>query len=34
MWKINAVFKDGKNWEGSDIGKGTPSTMGTVTLIR
>lgn len=34
MWKIEAVFKDGKNWEGSDIGKGTPATMGTVTLIR
>jgi len=34
MWKIDAVFKDGKNWEGSDIGVGTPSTMGIVTLIR
>ena len=34
LWKINATFKTGKGWEGSDIGKGSPSTMGTVTLIR
>ena len=34
MWKISASFKDGKTWEGSDIGKGSSSTMGTVTLIR
>lgn len=34
MWQIQAVFKNGKVWEGSDIGKGEPSTMGTVALIR
>jgi len=34
MWKINATFIDGKSWEGSDIGKGTPARMGSVTLIR
>jgi hypothetical protein len=34
MWKINAVFKNDKVWEGSDSGTGSTSTMGTVTLIR
>ena len=34
MWQIQAVFKTGKVWEGSDIGKGAPATMGTVMLIR
>jgi PKD repeat protein len=34
VWKINAVFIDGTNWEGSDIGKGKSGTIGTVTLIR
>ncbi|MEI7663830.1 MAG: PKD domain-containing protein, partial [Bacteroidota bacterium] len=34
MWKINATFKNGKVWEGSDNGKGSGTTMGTVTLIR
>jgi gliding motility-associated-like protein len=34
VWKISATFKDGTVWEGSDIGKGTGKTMGTVTLIR
>ena len=34
VWKISATFKDGKVWEGSDIGKGQGKTFGTVTLIR
>ncbi len=34
MWKISATFKNGKVWEGSDTGKGSTTTMGTVTLIR
>jgi PKD repeat protein len=34
MWKISATFKNGKVWEGSDSGKGSTTTMGTVTLIR
>ena len=34
VWKISAVFKDGTIWDGSDIGKGKGSTMGTVALIR
>jgi len=33
-WKISAMFKDGKVWEGSNTGKGSTSTMGTVTLVR
>jgi len=34
MWKVNAVFRDGTVWTGSDIGHGKGKTMGTVTLIR
>jgi PKD repeat protein len=34
IWKISAVFKDGKVWEGTDMGKGSTGTMGTVTLVR
>jgi|GEM_PF-454396 len=35
MWKINALFVDDSQWEGSDIGVGGSNhTMGTVTLIR
>jgi len=34
MWKISATFKDGKVWEGSNTGKGSTTTMGTVTLVR
>jgi hypothetical protein len=34
MWKISAVFSDGKIWEGSNMGKGSTTTMGTVTLVR
>jgi len=34
MWKVNAVFKDGSVWTGSDIGHGKGKNMGTVTLIR
>jgi PKD repeat protein len=33
-WRISAMFKDGKVWEGSNTGKGSTSTMGTVTLVR
>ncbi|MFZ4522051.1 MAG: PKD domain-containing protein [Bacteroidales bacterium] len=34
MWKISATFTNGKVWEGSESGKGSSTTMGTVTLIR
>lgn len=34
MWKAKATFIDNTNWEGSDIGKGSYKTFGTVTLIR
>ena len=34
MWKISATFISGKVWEGSNTGKGSTTTMGTVTLIR
>jgi PKD repeat protein len=34
MWKASATFIDETMWEGSDIGKGEFSTMGTVSLIR
>ncbi|MCK9218718.1 MAG: PKD domain-containing protein [Bacteroidales bacterium] len=34
MWKITATFKDGKVWEGSNTGKGSTTTVGTVTLVR
>jgi len=34
MWKIDASFIDDSQWNGSDIGKGDISTMGTITLIR
>ncbi len=34
MWKANAMFIDGTEWPGSDIGKGEFKTAGTVTLIR
>lgn len=34
MYKINALFIDNSEWQGSDIGKGEAKTMGTVTLIR
>jgi gliding motility-associated-like protein len=34
MWKIKALFVDDSPWNGSDIGMGEYSTMGTVTLIR
>ena len=34
MWTISATFKDGKVWEGSNTGKGSTTTMGTVTLVR
>ena len=34
VWKINAIFNDGTIWEGSDVGKGSDKTIGTVTLIR
>ena len=34
MWKINATFSNQKTWEGSETGKGSTTTMGTVALIR
>jgi hypothetical protein len=34
MWKVSATFVDNSPWNGSEIGKGEASTMGTVTLIR
>jgi gliding motility-associated-like protein len=35
MWKINALFVDDSQWEGSDIGVGgSTKTIGTVVLIR
>ena len=34
MWKVNAVFKDGTIWTGSDIGHGKGKNIGTVALIR
>ncbi len=34
MWKIKALFVDDSPWNGSDIGVGEYSTMGSVTLIR
>jgi PKD repeat protein len=34
VWKIDATFKDGVKWEGSDNGKGNTGTIGTVVLIR
>jgi len=34
MWKITALFVDDTPWNGSDIGQGEYSTMGTVSLIR
>lgn len=34
IWKIRAEFLDGTIWTGSDIGKGTGRTIGTVTLLR
>ena len=33
-WKIDAVFKDGTKWQGSDNGDGNTKPYGTVTLIR
>ena len=33
-WKIDAVFKDGSKWNGSDNGDGNTKPYGTVTLIR
>jgi PKD repeat protein len=34
MWKAKAIFIDNTEWAGSDIGKGSFKTMGSVTLIR
>ncbi|MBC8321388.1 MAG: hypothetical protein H8E34_11780, partial [Bacteroidetes bacterium] len=34
IWRITAVFENGKHWKGSDNGDGNTSTSGTVTLIR
>jgi gliding motility-associated-like protein len=34
LWKVEAEFRDGTVWIGSDNGKGTGKTIGTVTLFR
>lgn len=34
VWKIRAIFDNGTSWEGTDVGKGVISTVGTLTLIR
>ncbi len=34
VWKIEAEFKTGQPWQGSDVGDGNEKTYGTVTLIR
>ncbi len=34
VWKVDAVFIDGTIWEGSNTGKGSSKTTGTVTVIR
>jgi PKD repeat protein len=34
MWKAMGIFIDNSEWVGSDIGKGSYKTTGTVTLIR
>ncbi|HNW77157.1 MAG TPA: gliding motility-associated C-terminal domain-containing protein, partial [Bacteroidales bacterium] len=34
LWRIDAVFIDGKIWEGSSVGSSEPSTYGLVTLVR
>jgi gliding motility-associated-like protein len=34
IWLIEAEFKNGHKWQGSDVGDGNNKTYGTVTLIR
>jgi PKD repeat protein len=34
LWKAKATFIDNTEWTGSNIGKGSGKTIGTVTLIR
>jgi len=34
LWKVEAEFRDGMVWTGSNIGKGAGKTIGTVTLFR
>ena len=35
VWKIRAIFKSGKAWEGNeDINTGKKTTMGSVILLR
>jgi PKD repeat protein len=34
IWRISALFEDGKHWKGTDNGDGNTATSGTVTLIR
>ena len=34
VWRIEAEFKTGQKWEGSDSGDGNANTFGTVTVIR
>ena len=34
IWKMNATFLDGQEWEGFDAGNGKKTKFGSVTLIR
>jgi PKD repeat protein len=34
IWKIRAIFDNGLSWEGSDVGQGVRTTIGSLTLIR
>ena len=34
MWKINAKFQDGTQWNGNNIGDGNTKTFGRLLLIR
>ncbi len=34
VWKMEAVFLDGKVWEGFDVGRGKKKKYGSVTLLR
>ncbi len=34
MWTISAKFKDGRTWNGTDVGDGNTNTYGMVLLIR
>jgi len=34
IWKMEATFLDGQEWEGFDAGNGKKTKFGSVTLIR